>query len=70
MELDFFFLNILILELKKKLGWLFLFWSVCKKRKEIDEVGDDNWIDEFDVCVFCDDGVENGEKFLWYGLVF
>lgn len=27
--------------------------------------GDDEWVDEPDVCSFCDDGVEGGEKLLW-----
>jgi len=31
---------------------------------------DDDWVDEPDVCAFCDDGVEEGEKLLWYGLFF
>jgi len=30
------------------------------------EVGDDDWVDEPDVCAFCDDGVEEGEILLWY----
>lgn len=25
----------------------------------------EDWIDEPDVCAFCDDGVDNGEKLLW-----
>ncbi|KAG0554295.1 hypothetical protein KC19_12G080300 [Ceratodon purpureus] len=35
------------------------------KRSGIDSVaGDDEWIDEPDVCAFCDDGVEKGDKLL------
>lgn len=29
--------------------------------------GDDDWVDEPDVCAFCDDGVEGSERLLWYG---
>ena len=29
--------------------------------------GDDDWVDEPDVCAFCDDGVENTQRLLWYG---
>lgn len=25
----------------------------------------EDWVDEPDVCAFCDDGVDNGEKLLW-----
>ncbi|XP_073385566.1 protein ENHANCED DOWNY MILDEW 2 isoform X2 [Physcomitrium patens] len=64
MEPDLFPPNILTPEPKKKPGRSLLLRSVRKKRKETDEVGDDNWIDEPDVCAFCDDGVENGEKLL------
>lgn len=42
--------------------------SARKYRKGIDKgsvVGNDDWIDEPDVCAFCDDGVEKGYKLLW-----
>lgn len=49
--------------------------SVSRRRKgnKSDQgsvVRDDDWVDEPDVCAFCDDGVEKGEKLLWYGLFF
>jgi hypothetical protein len=25
-----------------------------------------DWIDEPDVCTFCDDGVAEGDKLIWY----
>jgi hypothetical protein len=35
--------------------------AVSGKKPEAKE----DWIDEPDVCAFCDDGVDNGEKLLW-----
>jgi hypothetical protein len=44
--------------------------SSLRKGKGSDKFGiggDDDWVDEPDVCAFCDDGVENSERLLWYG---
>lgn len=27
---------------------------------------DDDWVDEPDVCMFCDDGVVDGDYLIWY----
>lgn len=40
-----------------------------RKGKGSDKYGigrDDDWVDEPDVCAFCDDGVEDSERLLWY----
>lgn len=34
----------------------------AKRRK----VKDDDWVDEPDVCMFCDDGVTDGDYLIWY----
>lgn len=30
----------------------------------------EEWVDEPDVCMFCDDGVGEGDKLLWYNILF
>lgn len=36
-----------------------------KEKESEDTVEDDEWVDEPDVCAFCDDGVEGSERLLW-----
>lgn len=42
-----------------------------RKGKSSEEtVGDEEWVDEPDVCAFCDDGVEGSDRLLWYCFTF
>ncbi len=42
--------------------------SKSEERKE-EEEEEDAWVDEPEVCAFCDDGVVEGETLLWYGFL-
>ncbi len=43
--------------------------SKSEERKEEEEEEEDAWVDEPEVCAFCDDGVVEGETLLWYGFL-
>ncbi len=40
-----------------------------EEEEEEEEEEEDAWVDEPEVCAFCDDGVVEGETLLWYGFL-